>query len=312
MGFKNLDLDTLRSLAVATDLGGYGHAANRLGRSASAISLQMKRLQDDVGAALFQKSGRHLRLTEAGELTLRFGRRMLALNDELLDSIAGAKLTEQVRLGFSQDFAETVLPSVLSRFSRLYPNVVLEVRIEGNRALADAVESGKIDLALVLGEESRPAAQLIGSLDLVWIAGGEYAPKSCGGPLPLILLGPQCAFRKEAVKQLDAAGIEWRISATSPSLAGLWASAKGGLGLTVRTQLALPPELVADPQLFGLPKLKPFPVTLQMPQGTSEVMERLAAIVSETFTEAVSGLTWKRSALVVHQTRRRGRSRVHS
>ena len=206
MAFKNLDLDTLRTLAVANDLGGYGQAASRLGRTPSAISLQMKRLQEDIGSPLFKKHGRGLALTEAGELALRFGRRMLALNDELLDTIKGASLSDCVRVGFSQDFADKVLPTVLARFARLYPHVVLEVRIEGNATLAEAVSNGQIDAALVVGQHDRPTAQVLGELDLVWIAGRDFSPGR-NQPLPLILLGPQCAFRKEAVRQLDASGL---------------------------------------------------------------------------------------------------------
>src|ERR1051325_8894968 len=116
MSFKNLDLDTLRTLMVATDVGSYGQAADRLGRTPSAISLQMKRLQEQIGAPLFKKHGRVLALTEAGEVALRFGRRMLALTDELLDTIQGAARTDHVRLGFSQDFADRILPTVLARF----------------------------------------------------------------------------------------------------------------------------------------------------------------------------------------------------
>ena len=220
MAFKNLDLDTLRTLAVANDLGGYGQAASRLGRTPSAISLQMKRLQEDIGSPLFKKHGRALALTEAGELALRFGRRMLALNDELLDTIKGASLSDCVRVGFSQDFADKVLPTVLARFARLYPHVVLEVRIEGNATLAEAVSNGQIDAALVVGQHDRPTAQVLGELDLVWIAGRDFSPGR-NQPLPLILLGPQCAFRKEAVRQLDASGLAWRVAATRASFAGL-------------------------------------------------------------------------------------------
>jgi DNA-binding transcriptional LysR family regulator len=105
---------------------GYGQAAARLRRTHSAIRLQMKRLQEDIGATLFRKDGRGLALTEACEIVLRYGRRMLALNDELLDTIRGAPLAGSVRLGFSQDFAETVLPPVLSQFTKLYPLVLVD------------------------------------------------------------------------------------------------------------------------------------------------------------------------------------------
>ncbi|MEO8621333.1 MAG: LysR substrate-binding domain-containing protein [bacterium] len=287
MHFQNLDLDTLRTLVVANDLGGYAQAAKSLARSPSAISLQMKRLQEDVGVPLFRRSGRGLALTEAGEMTLRVGRRMLALNDDLIEAVRGSALVGHVRVGFSQDFADTVLPAVLGRFVKLHPRIVVEVRIEGNAALADAVEQGEIDVALVVGQEQRPCAHVFGELEVGWIAGREFAPTP-GQPLPLVLLGPQCAFRKAAVSQLDAAAIPWRVAATSPSLAGLWASAIGGLGITVRSRLALPDTLVWRRQLFGLPPLAPFPVTLlTQPHAVGQSVERLLAIIREEVAAAL-------------------------
>ena len=294
MRFQNLDLDTLRTLVVANDLGGYSQAAKRLGRSPSAISLQMKRLQEDVGVPLFRKSGRGLALTEAGEMTLRVGRRMLALNDDLIEAVRGAALDGHVRLGFSQDFADTVLPAVLGRFVKLYPHVVVEVRIEGNAALADAAELGQIDVALVVGQEHRPSAQVFGELEVGWIAGRGFTPAT-GQPLPLVLLGPQCVFRKAAIGQLDAAGMPWRVAATSPSLAGLWASAAGGLGITVRSPLAVPETLVWRRHLFGLPALEPFPVTLlTQPHAIGQSVERLRAIIGEEVAAALPATARRR------------------
>ena len=141
----NLDLDTLRTLAVAYDLGGLAQAANRLGRTPSAISLQMKRLQDDLGTVLFRKRGRGLALTEAGEVALTHARRILAMHDELLDSIQGASLAGNIRIGCPQDFA-SILPSVLSQFASFYPRMQVELLIEGNSSLAEAIEKSRIDL----------------------------------------------------------------------------------------------------------------------------------------------------------------------
>jgi DNA-binding transcriptional LysR family regulator len=287
MNTANLDLDTLRTLVVAHDLGSYGQAAARLGRTPSAISLQMKRLQEDVGANLFRKDGRGVVLTEAGEIVLRYGRQMLALNDELLDTIRGASLAGSVRLGFSQDFAETVLPNVLSQFTKLYPLVQMEVRIEGNAALVEAIEKNQLDLALAVGQADRPTAEILGELELVWIAGQEFSTRE-DQPLPLVLLGPQCAFRKEAIQKLDQAGMPWRIAAVSPSLAGLWASAIGGLGITARSSLGLPAKLAWDKEMFDLPRLGAFPVTLHAQSNAmSEGVERLRAIIRAAVAETL-------------------------
>ena len=287
MNRLNLDLDTIRTLIVANELGSYGQAAVRLSRTPSAISLQMKRLQEDVGATLFRKDGRGVALTEAGEIVLRFGRRLLAVNDELLDTIRGASLAGDVRLGFSQDFAETVLPGVLSQFSQLYPLVQMEVRIEGNAALVDAVEKGQLDLALAVGHADRPTAEVVGELELVWIAGRGFLRRE-DQPLPLVLLGPQCAFRKEAIEKLDQGNISWRIAAVSPSLAGLWASAIGGLGITARSPLGVPGKLSWDKQMFELPALPAFPITLHAKPGAlSEGVERLRAITRDAISSAL-------------------------
>jgi DNA-binding transcriptional LysR family regulator len=281
MPYTNLDLDTLRSLVMAADLGGYGHAATRLGHTPSAVSLQMKRLQESVGANLFRRHGRRVVLTEAGEIALRFGRRMLALNDELLDTIRGAALAGSARLGFSQDFADTVLPRVLSQFTKLYPLVQVELHIEGNAALVDGIAKGTLDVALAVGQADQPTAEVVGTMPLVWIAGQEFLPRH-DQPIPLVVLGPQCAFRKRAIQLLEQAAKPWRIAAVSPSLAGLWAAALGGLGLTARSALGVPRTLAASERLFDLPSLGTFPITLHASgERVSAGVERLRTIVRD-------------------------------
>jgi DNA-binding transcriptional LysR family regulator len=265
----NLDLDTLRTFSVAHDLGGLAQAAEALGRTPSAISLQMKRLQDDVGTPLLRKRGRGLALTEAGVVALTFVRRILALNDELLDTMQGTNLAGHIRLGCTQDFT-SILPSVLSRFASVYPRMQIELHVEGNAALADAVDRSKIDLAVVIGHENRAMAKTIGLLDLVWIASSTFVP-SREQSLPLATLGPQCAFRKYAVQRLEAASIAFRVAVNSPSLDGLWAALLGGLGITVRTAFNLPEGLIYSRSLFKLPSLGQMPVCLHRNANCSGV-----------------------------------------
>jgi DNA-binding transcriptional LysR family regulator len=277
----NLDLDTLRTLSVARQLGSLAQAAEQLGRTPSAISLQMKRLQDDLGIVLFRKHGRGLILTEAGVIALDYARRILALHDELLDTMQGANVAGNIRVGCTQDFA-SVLPSVLSHFSSLYPRMQVELRIEGNAALADAIEASQIDLSIVIGHEDRATAQTVGHLDLMWIASSSFAPPR-DQPLPLAALGPQCAFRKRIIKHLEAKKIPYRIAANSPSLDGLWVALLGKLGITARTALNLPEGLISSGSLYGLPTLGQLPVTLhRSAHADSQAIDRMASLLSES------------------------------
>lgn len=282
----NLDLDTLRTFSVAHELGSLGQAAEQLGRTPSAVSLQMKRLQNDIGVPLFRKHGRGLTLTEAGLVVLDYARRILALHDELLDTMQGAKVAGNIRVGCAQDFA-SVLPSVLSHFSSLYPRMQVELRIEGNGVLADAIDASQIDLAVIIGHESRATAQTIGQLDLVWIASSSFAQPR-GQPLPLAVLGPQCVFRKRVIEQLESKKVPHRIAATSPSLDGLWAALLGNLGITVRTALNLPEGLMSSNSLFDLPLLGQLPVTLhRRAHSDNVVFDRMASLLSESLKLAL-------------------------
>jgi DNA-binding transcriptional LysR family regulator len=282
----NLDLDTLRTLVVANDVGGLGQAAEQLGRTPSAISLQMKRLQDDLGIAIFHKNGRKLALTEAGVVVLDYARRILTLNDELLDSMQGANLAGKIRVGCPQDFA-SILPPSLAHFSSLYPKMQVEVRIEGNAALADAIEASQLDLAIVIGQENRAATQVIGHLDVVWIASSAFVLPG-DQAVPLASLGPQCAFRKRAIEALEERGLTFRIAASSPSLDGLWAALLGGLGVTARTALNLPEGLVSSSSLHGLPAIEGFPVTLHRgAHSEGMAVDRMAMLLTEAVNLAL-------------------------
>lgn len=275
----NLDLDTLRTLAVAHDRGGLGQAAEHLSRTPSAISLQMKRLQDDLGVPVFRKRGRGLALTEAGEVALSYARRILALNDELLDTLQGAKLSGHIRIGCPQDFA-AALPPVLSHFASLYPQMQIELLVDGNASLLEAVRTSRIDMAAIIGHEPDANGQIIGQLDIMWIAASTFTPPR-KQPLPLAVLGPRCPFRRAALHHLEAGKIPYRIAANSPSLDGLWASLLGGLGVTARTALNLPAGLDSAAAPYNLPRLGSLPVALHRNAGTRDVAaDRMAILLS--------------------------------
>ncbi|GLQ86649.1 LysR substrate-binding domain-containing protein [Dyella flagellata] len=255
----HFDLEVLRSFATGMELGSFAKAADRLGRSTSAVSAQLKKLEEQAGTPLLRKSGRGMLLTEAGEVMLGYARRLLELNDEAVSAVRGVQLEGRVRLGLQEDFGESVLPVVLGRFKRAHPRLRVEVHIARNAALMESLQSGRLDLALAWETEWRAQhAQHIQSLPMGWIgAGAGQLPYETGEPIPLVVLDAPCLMRTAAIDALDRAGLAWRIAFTSASLAGTWAAVKAGLGISVRTPFGLPADLqVLDTaNLPTLPKL---------------------------------------------------------
>mgnify|MGYP005815135861 CR=1 FL=1 len=240
----NLDMDVLRTLVVAQQLGSFNRAADRIGRSQSAVSQQIRKLEEQVGEALFHKQGRHLLLTDAGEMILAYARRILDLNDEAVAAVRGRTAAGPVRFGLPADFAETWLPAALGRFKRTHPAVQIEAVVDRNRKLLERLDNDELDLVLAIGNGSRSDASILATLPLVWIGAASSRPIwAPGEPIPLAVYEPPCFFRQRALDTLEKGGMPWRIAFTSPSLHGLWAAIEAGLGVTLRTTVGLPATL---------------------------------------------------------------------
>ncbi len=284
----NLDMDVIRTFVAGIDLGSYAKAAARLGRSPSAISLQLRKLEEQVGQPLLRRNGRGLALTESGEMFLGYARRLLDLNDTAVSAVAAPALSGSVRLGLPQDFTEAGLPAVLARFARLHPAVRVEAHVERDATLRAAVEAGRLDLALVW-DATRTAGEgtWVADLPMVWVGPRTNAALAACRPLPLALFGAPCLFRHAATEALDAAGIPWRVAFSSPGLAGLWAAVSAGLGLTPRTPHGLPPMLrPLDPEETGLPPLPGLALRLMRGGGRPDpAVERFAMLLREAFAD---------------------------
>jgi DNA-binding transcriptional LysR family regulator len=281
----NFDLDVLRTFVTGMDLGNYARAAERLGRSTSAVSAQLKKLEEQADTPIFRKSGRGLALTEAGETMLAYARRLLELNDEAAAAIGSVELEGWVRLGLQEDFGETLLPDVLGRFARAHPKVRIEARVVRNAELIERVTTGKLDLALAWSAGDRtPHCEAIGDVPMCWIgpvAGKPGWTADSREAMPLVSLEAPCLLRTAATRALDGAGISWRISFVSPSLGGLWAAAAAGLGMAVRTPLGLPEKVrMLDAGELGLPSLPQLGLMLHRAEADLEpAAARLADLV---------------------------------
>jgi DNA-binding transcriptional LysR family regulator len=241
------DLDVLRSFSTGVELGNFAKAADRLGRSTSAVSAQLKKLEEQAGTPIFRKNGRGLALTDAGDTMLAYARRLLELNDEAAAAIRGSALEGWVRLGLQEDFSESLLPEVLGRFARAHPKVRIEARVARNVELIDRVTSGRLDLALAWSDGAlTPFCERLAEAPMRWIGpAGDRRVWRRGDeePLPLATLEAPCIMRSAAINALDRAGIAWRLAFVSPSLGAIWAATAAGLGLSVRTGIGLPPSV---------------------------------------------------------------------
>lgn len=294
MRITNLDMDALRSFVTGMEAGSFARAADRLGRSTSAVSAQLKKLEEQAGVALVRKSGRGLVLTDGGEALLSYARRLLELNDEAVSAVRGVELEGWVRLGLQEDFGETVLPQVLGRFARAHPKVRIEGRIGRNRDLVDLVEAGRLDLALTWDDGiARPTATRLAALPLCWLGSAETPPvwrADDGEPLPLAALETPCILRTIACESLDRQGLSWRVAFVSPSLAGLWAATAAGLGIALRTPVGWPPSIrILDPASHGLPNLPTLGLMLhRADKDIGPTGEHLASIISQALGETLS------------------------
>ncbi len=287
MRLTNLDMDLLRTLAVASELGGLSRAAERLGRSPSAISLQMQKLEDQIGKPLFRKEKRGIKLTDVGDLLLGYAQKILSLNDEAVSVARGVDVEGIVRLGVPFDLTSKWLPQVLERFTQAHPRVHIELRTDRSIDLLNLFNQGLLDLALAFGPVARPGASFVADLPVHWI-GRKGVWNTEQKEWPLVLLDPPCCFRQMGVEALDREQIAWRVAFTSPSLAGLWAATEAGIGITIRTPFGLPSGLEILEPTPAMPELPDISLVLynnleRLPHLTS----LLESILIETLQEAL-------------------------
>lgn len=263
------DLDALRSFVTGIECGSFAQAASRLCRSTSAVSAQLKKLEQQCGADLVVKRGRHLALTQNGEIIMGYARRLLALNDEAQRALQGECLQGEIRIGMQEDFGESLMPGILGEFKRHHPGMRIIARVDRNRALLNALNDNMLDMALLWQAESvQREGKTIGQCRLEWITHPQLDIATLlaeGKPLPLVMLESPCLMRSRAIDCLDRANIAWQVVFISHSLSGIWAAVQAGLGITVRTRIGMPGNLRVAGSL--LPSPGSLGISLTLGQG---------------------------------------------
>lgn len=280
------DIDALRTIVAGTELGSFARAAVQLGRSQSAVSMQLKRLEEQAGRPLFQRNGRGLVPTEAGDALLVYARQIIELHDEAATALGSKAAAASVRMGLPQDFFDDVMPDAISRFARRRPGVHVEVRAGRNYALEDEVNAGHLDLALAFFRPGRSKpGTLLAPLRLSWFAGKSFTKSDIEQAvgIPLVLFDHPCLFRQAALSTLDSKGVTWRLSLTTPSLPGVWGALRFGQGITVRTSHRVPTGIREVGTRFGLPRLPSIELRMvsrsNLSSAASDLREVLEAVV---------------------------------
>jgi len=258
---KALDLDVLTMIVAVADTGNISRAAEVVHRSQSAVSMQIKTLESALGKPLFVRRPRGVSLTQDGEVLLSFARRMLALRDEAWAAVVRPDVTGRVVIGVPDDYASSLLPSILKKFSATYPKVEIQVVGLPSVALAPMVKDGSVDLVCATRVKGL-TGEFIRLEPMVWAAAPSAPEIWRERPLPIAVFLPGSVARENAIRSLERARIPYRTSFESPSLMGLLSMVEAGLAVAPLARCAVPPHFTLLGQAQGLPEIAALEVIL--------------------------------------------------
>ncbi|CEF56233.1 LysR substrate-binding domain-containing protein [Acetobacter ghanensis] len=233
---RNVPTELLRSFVAIVEAGSMAQATETIFLTQSALSLQMKRLEDVLQQKLFRRDGRRLILTPIGEELVNYARQLLALNDRIMSTLGQDSEPEPISVGMVQDFADTILPDVLGQFRLAHPRSRLVVRVGGSAELLEMFDRSRLDMVLCLGQHGdRSGARwdIVGRDSMAWIGDPGIAEQA---ELPLVLLEPPCRFRDAVLRVLTQERRDYRLVLETPNLPAMRAGVRGGLGISCRTR----------------------------------------------------------------------------
>ncbi|CAM3939039.1 LysR family transcriptional regulator [Phaeobacter inhibens] len=279
---RNLDITTLRSFVAVADNGGVTRAAGFLHLTQSAVSMQLKRLEELLGLQLLDRSGRTIALTASGEQLLAYARRMVALNDEVIGRLTDQAYEGEIVLGVPHDIVYPAIPQVLQRFNASFPRVKVQLISSYTRSLKEQFSRGECDLILTTETTTSENGETLAERPLCWI-GAPNGSTWRQRPLKLAF-GRYCTFRPKVVGALDAAGISWEMVVETDSDRTIEATVSADLAIHTMIEGTEPPHLVQIDHGGNLPEL---PVQLINLYGAetsgSPMVSELAFLVRKAF-----------------------------
>lgn len=261
-GGSGLELDLLRTLVAIADTGSFNRAARAVFRTPSAVSMQMKKLEEQIGKPLFAKDGRSVALTPDGEALVGYGRRILKLAEEALLRFRAPAIEGKIVLGTPDDYAGQFLPNILARFAASHPNVEVDVLCQSSRDLLEYLENGTVDIALISAGHGQRSGNSVHREPLVW-AGLRHGCAHERRPLPLAVSHLGCCWRRQAIDALDRAGIPYRVAYSSRHYLGQLAAVMAGLAIAPFPYSTVKGDLKILGEEHGLPPIGHFEIELK-------------------------------------------------
>src|SRR5215471_943895 len=281
-----LDLELLRSFVSVVDAGGFTRAGERVHRTQSTVSQQIKRLEDDIGQVLLHRNGRDVTPTEAGEKLLSYARRLLSLAEEARDVVARPAHDGAVKLGIPEDFAAYRLAKLLAAFSRAHPALRLDVRADQSIYLKRDLDRGELDLALFKRDAGEKGGIAAWPERVHLVASKSHPVDLKINSVPLIGFPVGCLYRRRTIHSLESAGRSWHMAYTSSSLAGIQAAIAAGMGLSILSEMAIQADHRVLTAKEGFKPIEKTELALMASPDASPATLRLADRLAE-FCDAV-------------------------
>jgi DNA-binding transcriptional LysR family regulator len=279
----NLDIDQLKTFLAIADSGSFTRAADDVGKTQSAVSMQMKRLEENLGRSLFQRDGRGSRFTREGESFVEHARRIVALNDEIVAGFTQPALTGTVHFGTPDDYADIFLPEVLARFARSHPHVTVDVECLPSDRLNEKIKRGDIDIALATFCGRENEGEIVRTEELVWVTSARHSTHALE-TLPLATADASCTWRMISTKALDKIGRKYRVTYTSPNRTTIDAVVMQGLAVAAMAEICVRPGMRILRAADGFPPLGHFGIGLLRKSGlATAATEALACHIRESF-----------------------------
>ena len=276
----HIDTFQLKSFIAIAETGTFSKAADSVGRTQSALSLQIKKLEDALGCQLFERAARHVTLTAQGEIFIGYAKQMLSLQRAAFSRLKEPDVAGEIRFGTPEDFATYYLPDVLASFRHHHPRIQLKVECDLTLNLLKGFERGDFDFILVKRDpQTVKGGSKVWREPLVWAAADYYRSEN---PLSLVLSPQPCIYRARALAALDRAKKPWHISYTSPSLAGTLAAVKAGLGITVLPANMQPHGIRPIHKELKLPELADAEIALMKRDDLPKAAAMLAKHIVES------------------------------